>query len=238
MYFQLCSLVPVPIIKMTTYLFIRKLTVFGIQYFFVFYMTAFSSVFFFNLAVCMLFFKVWICYLFNKTTSPFTDINSSILFILFRILSIFFPFLFLGQHHSTSSANWEGPRAALFRRFSDYWSYFSCRKHPSCQLSSQVLSTKEVSYVECYTLCNILNLFNVCASCISSCDKPLFINSWSLAPREFNSYGARRGNDAVMTRGTFANMKLQNKLVGKTGPKTIHFPSGQMVGMHLVFLLV
>ncbi|KAM8972201.1 iron-responsive element-binding protein 2 [Pelodytes ibericus] len=49
----------------------------------------------------------------------------------------------------------------------------------------------------------------------------------NLAPREFNSYGARRGNDAVMTRGTFANMKLFNKLIGKTGPKTIHFPSGQ-----------
>ncbi|XP_069621662.1 iron-responsive element-binding protein 2 [Ranitomeya imitator] len=51
----------------------------------------------------------------------------------------------------------------------------------------------------------------------------------NLAPREFNSYGARRGNDAVMTRGTFANMKLFNKLVGKTGPKTIYFPSGQMM---------
>uniref|UniRef100_A0A8C5M2H0 Iron responsive element binding protein 2 n=1 Tax=Leptobrachium leishanense TaxID=445787 RepID=A0A8C5M2H0_9ANUR len=49
----------------------------------------------------------------------------------------------------------------------------------------------------------------------------------NLAPREFNSYGARRGNDAVMTRGTFANMKLFNKLIGKMGPKTIHFPSGQ-----------
>ncbi|KAM4677433.1 iron-responsive element-binding protein 2 [Discoglossus pictus] len=48
-----------------------------------------------------------------------------------------------------------------------------------------------------------------------------------LAPREFNSYGARRGNDAVMTRGTFANMKLFNKLIGKTGPKTIHVPTGQ-----------
>ncbi|KAG8576401.1 hypothetical protein GDO81_009848 [Engystomops pustulosus] len=51
----------------------------------------------------------------------------------------------------------------------------------------------------------------------------------NLAPREFNSYGARRGNDAVMTRGTFANMKLFNKLVGKPGPKTIHFPSGKML---------
>ncbi|OCT87124.1 hypothetical protein XELAEV_18020817mg [Xenopus laevis] len=49
----------------------------------------------------------------------------------------------------------------------------------------------------------------------------------NLVPREFNSYGARRVNDAVMTRGTFANMKLFNKLVGKTGPKTIHLPTGQ-----------
>ncbi|XP_012867402.1 PREDICTED: iron-responsive element-binding protein 2 [Dipodomys ordii] len=47
-----------------------------------------------------------------------------------------------------------------------------------------------------------------------------------LTPREFNSYGARRGNDAVMTRGTFANIKLFNKFIGKPAPKTIHFPSG------------
>ncbi|KAM4036139.1 iron-responsive element-binding protein 2 isoform 1-T1 [Anomaloglossus baeobatrachus] len=56
-----------------------------------------------------------------------------------------------------------------------------------------------------------------------------YLSQRNLAPREFNSYGARRGNDAVMTRGTFANMKLFNKLVGKTGPKTIYFPSGQMM---------
>ncbi|XP_068131910.1 iron-responsive element-binding protein 2 [Hyperolius riggenbachi] len=56
-----------------------------------------------------------------------------------------------------------------------------------------------------------------------------YLTQRNLAPRDFNSYGARRGNDAVMTRGTFANMKLLNKLVGKLGPKTIHFPSGQMM---------
>ncbi|XP_062849702.1 iron-responsive element-binding protein 2 [Trichomycterus rosablanca] len=54
-----------------------------------------------------------------------------------------------------------------------------------------------------------------------------FLQSKRLTPREFNSYGARRGNDAVMTRGTFANIKLQNRLMGKTGPKTLHIPSGQ-----------
>lgn len=50
-----------------------------------------------------------------------------------------------------------------------------------------------------------------------------------LVPREFNSYGSRRGNDAVMARGTFANIRLLNKFIGKAGPKTIHLPSGETV---------
>ncbi|KAF4081113.1 hypothetical protein AMELA_G00157740 [Ameiurus melas] len=54
-----------------------------------------------------------------------------------------------------------------------------------------------------------------------------YLQSKRLTPREFNSYGARRGNDAVMTRGTFASIKLLNLLVGKPGPKTVHVPSGQ-----------
>lgn len=47
-----------------------------------------------------------------------------------------------------------------------------------------------------------------------------------LAPREFNSYGSRRGNDAVMARGTFANIRLVNKFIGKAAPKTVHITSG------------
>ena len=50
-----------------------------------------------------------------------------------------------------------------------------------------------------------------------------------LAPREFNSYGSRRGNDAVMARGTFANIRLVNKFIGKAAPKTIHIPSRDTV---------
>ena len=44
---------------------------------------------------------------------------------------------------------------------------------------------------------------------------------------DFNTYGARRGNDLVMVRGTFANTRLGNKIVGEgqTGPFTIHFPT-------------
>ncbi|KAI4826050.1 hypothetical protein KUCAC02_021705 [Chaenocephalus aceratus] len=54
-----------------------------------------------------------------------------------------------------------------------------------------------------------------------------YLQSKRLTPREFNSYGARRGNDAVMTRGTFASIKLLNRFIGKTGPKTLHIPTGQ-----------
>jgi len=47
-----------------------------------------------------------------------------------------------------------------------------------------------------------------------------------LKPRDFNSYGSRRGNDDVMARGTFANIRLVNKFMSKPGAKTLHIPSG------------
>ncbi len=47
-------------------------------------------------------------------------------------------------------------------------------------------------------------------------------------PRDFNSYGARRGNHEVMVRGTFANVRLRNLLVpGSEGSWTVHVPSGE-----------
>jgi len=47
-------------------------------------------------------------------------------------------------------------------------------------------------------------------------------------PVDFNSYGSRRGNHEVMMRGTFANVRLRNKLVPeREGPHTRHLPGGQ-----------
>ena len=43
-------------------------------------------------------------------------------------------------------------------------------------------------------------------------------------PREFNSYGSRRGNHEVMLRGTFANVRLRNQLVSREGGWTLHLP--------------
>lgn len=45
--------------------------------------------------------------------------------------------------------------------------------------------------------------------------------------KDFNSYGSRRGNDEVMARGTFANIRLLNKFLNRQAPKTIHIPTGE-----------
>ncbi len=50
---------------------------------------------------------------------------------------------------------------------------------------------------------------------------------------DFNSYGARRGNDRVMARGTFANIRLKNLLVpGVEGGVTVHLPSGEQMSIY------
>jgi len=55
-----------------------------------------------------------------------------------------------------------------------------------------------------------------------------YLEQRGVAPEDFNSYGARRGNDEVMTRGTFANIRLVNKLMGgQVGPKTIYWPTNE-----------
>src|ERR1700737_4923879 len=51
-----------------------------------------------------------------------------------------------------------------------------------------------------------------------------------IEPIDFNSYGSRRGNDRVMTRGTFANVRIKNLMVpGVEGGVTIHYPSGEQL---------
>jgi aconitate hydratase len=53
-----------------------------------------------------------------------------------------------------------------------------------------------------------------------------YLVSKGVAPEDFNSYGARRGNHEVMIRGSFANIRLKNKLAGKEGSWTVRFPEG------------
>ncbi len=54
-----------------------------------------------------------------------------------------------------------------------------------------------------------------------------------MAPHEFNSYGARRGNDRVMTRGTFANIRLKNEMApGTEGGWTTDLETGEVTSIH------
>lgn len=59
-----------------------------------------------------------------------------------------------------------------------------------------------------------------------------FLTAAGVEPKLFNSYGARRGNDLVMARGTFANVRLVNKMVDKVGPITKHVPSGEVLPVY------
>lgn len=60
-----------------------------------------------------------------------------------------------------------------------------------------------------------------------------YLKSLGVAPIDFNSYGSRRGNYQVLTRGTLANIRIKNKLVpGVEGSVTIHLPDGAQMSLY------
>jgi aconitate hydratase len=57
--------------------------------------------------------------------------------------------------------------------------------------------------------------------------------STTASPSDFNSYGSRRGNDRVMTRGTFANVRIKNLMLGgEEGGNTIYQPTGEKMAIY------
>jgi aconitate hydratase len=60
-----------------------------------------------------------------------------------------------------------------------------------------------------------------------------FLSQHQVQQKDFNSYGARRGNDDVMVRGTFANIRIKNEMLdGVEGGMTKHFPSGEQLPIY------
>ncbi|MCE2869254.1 MAG: aconitate hydratase AcnA [Xanthomonadaceae bacterium] len=60
-----------------------------------------------------------------------------------------------------------------------------------------------------------------------------FLQSRGVKPVDFNSYGSRRGNDDVMVRGTFANIRIKNLMLGgEEGGNTIHYPSNDKLAIY------
>jgi len=60
-----------------------------------------------------------------------------------------------------------------------------------------------------------------------------YLMEHGVAPRDFNSFGSRRGNHEVMVRGTFANVRIRNLLAPETeGGFTTHFPTGEVLSIY------
>jgi aconitate hydratase len=60
-----------------------------------------------------------------------------------------------------------------------------------------------------------------------------YLTEHQVGPKDFNSYGARRGNHEVMMRGTFANIRIRNEMVpGLEGGFTKHLPDGQTMPIY------
>ncbi|HSH00097.1 MAG TPA: aconitate hydratase AcnA [candidate division Zixibacteria bacterium] len=60
-----------------------------------------------------------------------------------------------------------------------------------------------------------------------------YLQSLGIRPKEFNSFGARRGNDRVMIRGTFGNIRIKNRMVsGVEGGYTLHQPDGKQMSIY------
>ncbi len=60
-----------------------------------------------------------------------------------------------------------------------------------------------------------------------------YLQALGVAPPDFNSYGSRRGNHEVMIRGTFANVRLRNRLAGdREGGFTRHLPDGELTTIY------
>jgi aconitate hydratase len=59
-----------------------------------------------------------------------------------------------------------------------------------------------------------------------------YLREHGVEPKDFNSYGSRRGNHEVMMRGTFANIRIRNEMLEDEGGVTIHIPSGEKLAIY------
>ena len=60
-----------------------------------------------------------------------------------------------------------------------------------------------------------------------------YLRENGVEPRDFNSYGSRRGNHEVMMRGTFANIRIRNQIApGTEGGYTTYWPTGEVTSIY------
>src|SRR5690606_39297029 len=59
-----------------------------------------------------------------------------------------------------------------------------------------------------------------------------YLLSKGIERKDFNSYGSRRGNHEVMVRGTFANVRIRNKITDREGGYSVYFPTNETLTVY------
>jgi aconitate hydratase len=129
--------------------------------------------------------------------------------------------------------NLEAPAGKLFE-----WSDDSTYIHNPPFFQSMELDPPKISSIkDAYCLLNVgdsITTDHISPAGNISKNSPAarYLQEKGVEPKDFNTYGARRGNDEIMARGTFANVRLQNKLAEGQGPKTLHVPTEEVLAVY------
>jgi aconitate hydratase len=59
-----------------------------------------------------------------------------------------------------------------------------------------------------------------------------YLTGYGINPKDFNSYGSRRGNHEVLLRGTFGNIRIRNLMVDREGGWTLHMPDAELMSIY------
>ena len=132
--------------------------------------------------------------------------------------------------------NWNSLKAGRSRFFAWGDSTYIANPPYFKGMSRSVADTRDIQGA--YVLANLgdsVTTDHISPAGAIAADSPAgqYLQDQGVSPGEFNSYGSRRGNHNVMMRGTFANIRLRNKLApGSEGGVTIHVPSGEQTSIY------
>jgi len=141
------------------------------------------------------------------------------------------------EHVFAGDANWQNLSAPTGDRF-DWDSDSTYIQHPP-YFEGMTMQTSEISDIKGARVLALLG-DSVTTDHISpagaiKADSPagIYLREKGVDAKDFNSYGSRRGNHEIMMRGTFANIRLRNRLApGTEGGVTLHQPSGEQMSIY------
>ncbi len=133
--------------------------------------------------------------------------------------------------------NWQGLKVPKGRTY--LWEEKSTyvRKPPFFEkIAKEPAPVKEISGARCLVLLGdsvTTDHISPAGNIAKTSPAAKYLVEHGVEQKDFNSYGARRGNHEVMMRGTFGNIRLRNLLIpGSEGNVTLHFPTNEQISIY------